>query len=131
MGTPGGSWNDRGMASLHRELNKIRLTHQLPNKFSEGIGKGSARTSVRYVYRTARRILIVSVPVEYAAVSNFSESAPLFKEERYSCDLALVAYGHDPLFFHRPCAWATLAAYDHPIDVRQIELPQVFEKRLD
>ena len=54
-------------------------------------------------------------------------SAPLLEEQRDASGSALTANRDDPVSQHRACAYAALAADDHPMNVRQVNRAQVLQ----
>lgn len=78
-----------------------------------------------------RRHGIVTTAVELTAVFRFPHAAPLLEEERDLRGPTLVAQLDHPLPLHRARAGAAFAADNDPVDSRQINVTQVFQKWLD
>ena len=55
--------------------------------------------------------------------------APLFEEEGGSVSLGLLLDVECPFFFHRTCFGTTLATDNYPVDILQVKLTEIFQKR--
>lgn len=58
-------------------------------------------------------------------------AAPLFEKEGDFVFAALIAKRKNPVLLHGAGAGAAFAADNHPVDVAEIELAEIFEERLD
>jgi hypothetical protein len=78
-----------------------------------------------------RRMIIVGAAIQFAAGDTLPDAAPLLEEERYAGAPTLTLNADHPLFVHRASTGTAFSANDHPIDSRQVELPEIFEERLN
>ncbi len=74
---------------------------------------------------------VVSLAVEFSASLALMDAAPLLEEERDLGSLALIPKRQHPFLPHWPGAGPALTADDHPVDSFQVDLAEVFQKRLD
>src|ERR1039458_3478324 len=71
---------------------------------------------------------VVCLAVQETSSLGFMNTAPLLKEKRDRLTLTKLTDAFDPALFHRSGTLTTLAANDCPVDPRDIELPQIFQK---
>src|SRR5208283_3246863 len=74
---------------------------------------------------------VVSLAIEFSASLALMDAAPLLEEERDLGSLALIPKRQHQFLMHRPGAGPALTADDHPVDSFQVDLAEVFQKRLD
>src|SRR2546426_3457721 len=77
------------------------------------------------------RKFIVGLSLQTPAGGLLARASPLLEEEGNHGTPALVPDGEDPLFPHRPRAWAAFTSHNHPTDPLQIEFSQVFQEGFD
>lgn len=120
-------------------VSRIRQEHHPASKPSTGFVAQrflcTARSCLRRIihYHTALAVgyFIVSLPVEHSAGFRFMDATPLLEEKRNTRRPALVADCLDPVAVDRTEPRAALASHNHPVNVGQIDRPQIFQKRFD
>lgn len=79
------------------------------------------------MHNLAIKHFAVGVFVAFDAVA--APGAPLFEEEGCTMSLSLLLDVERPFFFHRTGLGTTLATDNYPVDVLQVKLTEIFEKR--
>src|ERR1700722_13278728 len=75
-----------------------------------------------------RRIFVVSSAVKLSSSAGFAHATPLLKKERDLLRFALCSNASHPSWQHGPCTWTAFSADNHPINIAQAEIAQIFQK---
>lgn len=74
---------------------------------------------------------VVGSAVQAAAGLGFADASPLFEEKSDFAFAALISQRENPVFANGSGPWSTFPADDHPVDAAQVQLTNVFQKRLN